>query len=143
MTVLRIGALALGLFGLTGCYDFSSRDALVETRDQTLAIGSDPAPAQCTVLQGGRVVGAVTTPGPVTVTATQDDVYVICEKEGYEPAVALLRSDYDRTDPYLGTIAGWLIDPISGAYYAYDDGATIRLIENRDPNRIYKSSSLN
>jgi hypothetical protein len=142
MTLPGIAPLVLACLGLSACADFSSREALVAEREQTVSIESDPTPAQCTVLQGGRVVGSVTTPGPVTVTATGDDVYVICEKEGYEPAATWLRSDYDRTDPLLGTIAGWLIDPIVGSYYAYDDGVKIRLIENRDPNRIYKSSSL-
>lgn len=143
MTLPGIAPLVLACLALSGCADFSSREALVAERAQTLSIESDPAPAQCTVLQSGRVVGAVTTPGPVTVTATKDDVYVICEKEGFEPAATWLRSGYDRTDPVLGTVAGWAIDPIVGAYYAYDPGARIRLIENRDPNRIYKSSSLN
>lgn len=139
----RIGRLALACLALSGCADFSSRETLVAEREQTLSIESDPAPARCTLLQGGRVVGAVTTPGPVTVTATSDDVYVICEKEGYEPAATWLRSGYDRTDPLLGTIAGWAIDPIVGSYYAYDSGVRVILIENRDSNRVYKSSSLN
>ena len=143
MTLPRIGPLALICLALPGCAGFSSREALVAERGQILSIDSEPAPAQCTVLQGGRVMSTVTTPGQVTVTATKDDVYLICAREGYEPAATWLRSGYDRTDPLLGTIAGWVIDPVVGSYYAYDPGARIRLIENRDPNRIYKSSSLN
>jgi len=138
MTLSGIAPLVLACVALSACADFNSREALVETREQTLAIESDPSPAQCTVLQGGRVVGTVTTPGQVAVTATNDDVFLICEKEGYEPAATWLRSGYDRTDPLLGTVVGWMIDPIIGSYYAYDDGARIRLIENRDPNRVYK-----
>lgn len=138
MTLSRIGPLAFVGLALSGCAGFSSREALVAERAQTLSIDSEPAPAQCTLIEGGQVVGKVTTPGQVTVTATRDDVYIVCEKEGYEPAGTWLRSAYDRTDPLLGTVAGWLIDPIIGSYYAYDDGAKIRLIEDRDPNTVYQ-----
>lgn len=139
MSLPGMAPLVLACLALSACHAFNSREALVSERAQTLAIESEPASAQCTVLQGGRTVGTVTTPGQVTLTTTADDVYIICEKGGYEPAATWLRSDYDRTDPLLGSPVGWVIDPIIGSYYAYDDGAKIRLIEERDPNTVYQN----
>lgn len=75
----------------------------------------------------------VSTPGTVTVHRSYADLHVMCEKDGYDPGVATVKS-YTKGmmagNILFGGIIGGAVDASTGAAYDYPSMITINMGES-------------
>ena len=117
--------LALMLVPMAAC------SSIIEGTSQTLSFNSNPSGADCTLTRNGQVIGAVRTPGGLTVKKTKHDISVTCRKDGYQDATAFLNSDVAGATAgniILGGGIGWAIDSASGADNKYNEYTTVTLV---------------
>ena len=104
---------------------------LVEGSDQTVIVITDPPGAVCTLDQDGKTVAVVNpTPGTVTVEKSQDNMGVICKKDGHFDGAVSLSSDFQAMtfgNIIFGGIIGVGIDAASGAMHEYPESVTVVL----------------
>jgi hypothetical protein len=124
MRLVGIAAVAASVTALSAC------SSIVEGTTQTLAFDSDPTGAECVLNRNGEVIGNVKTPGALVVKKTKHDINVVCKKDGYEDATALLKSDAAGAtfgNILLGGGIGWAIDSASGADNKYTERTTVTM----------------
>ena len=117
--------LALALVPMAAC------SSIIEGTSQTLSFNSNPSGADCTLMRNGQAIGAVRTPGGLTVKKTKHDISVTCRKEGYQDSTAFLNSDVAGAtvgNVILGGGIGWAIDSASGADNKYTEHTTVTLV---------------
>lgn len=116
------------LLALGGCATVveSDRQVLViETRSG----GAEVTGAQCT-LANPQGESFATTPGRVWVRRSFDGLKIRCEKPGYAPREALLKSDVKPTllgNLILGGAIGFTLDHVSGSAYEYPSTVVVDL----------------
>lgn len=118
-------AFILLALATTGCA------SIIDGTSQTISIDSNPPHASCQLINNGRVVGNVQTPGRIVVEKTKYDINITCEKEGYQAATATLTSEIEDStwgNIILGGGIGWAIDSASGADNSYADQLTVTLV---------------
>ena len=100
---------------------------------QAIYVGSMPDGADCVFTREGQTLGKVTTPGPITVKRNENAIAVLCTKEGYEEARAILnpvtRAGVVGGPGLIGMAinAGGLIDSASGANIRYQTAVMLKL----------------
>lgn len=126
---MRTVALLLSLIaaGLT------SACATVTTgTDQSVMVETTPQGAACQFTRGGATVATVNpTPGSVILPKSKHDVAMVCQKNGFENASAMLTSTFQGAtlgNAILGGLIGIAIDASSGAANKYPDNIKVRLM---------------
>ncbi len=84
------------------------------------------------MINNGRVVGYVQTPGAIQIENSNSDMVVTCTKRGYVDAAATLVSELDDntleiTDQNGGT--GWAVDTVVGADNQNSDHVRVSLVQ--------------
>lgn len=110
-------------FGISGCATITgtSRQSLsVQALEQS---GKELKGAACEV-SNGKGMWFITSPGSAEITRSHDDLNVICNKEGYEPGRAEVRSSikaamFGNVFFVFFVLIGAGVDHISGAAYEY------------------------
>jgi hypothetical protein len=106
--------------------------SIIEGTSQKIAINTDPAGANCTLMREGKAIGSVeSTPGSVVIQKTKYDITVLCDKPGFTQASYLNRSG--AAGATFGNIIagggiGWAVDSASGADNKYDGAVNITLV---------------
>lgn len=126
---MRVIALLLSLIaaGLT------SACATVTTgTDQSVIVETTPQGAACQFSRGGATVATVNpTPGSIILPKSKYDVMMVCQKNGFENASAVLTSTFQGAtlgNAILGGLIGIAIDASSGAANKYPDNIKVRLM---------------
>ena len=140
MNLAPVG-LALCVLLASGCASVtggSTQSVSIQTRDTA---GKEVAGAQCELSNAkGRWI--VTTPGSTSITRSNDDMHVHCNKAGMDPAraeVVSITKDAMFGNILIGGPVGAFIDHSSGAAYEYPSflalvmGRTIRIEGPDDP----------
>ncbi len=103
-------------FALSGCA------TVIEGTDQTLEVTTAPVVgAECN-LTGPSGSYRITTPDSVTIPRTQRDLYLECDKEGYEHNWATVQSHFNGAmvgNVLVGGLIGVGIDAATGAGYTF------------------------
>jgi hypothetical protein len=127
----RVGsplAAASVLLALGGCATVVESDrqvVVIETRSS----GAEVTGAQC-MLANPQGESFATTPGRVWVRRSFDGLKILCEKPGYAPREALLKSDVKPTllgNLVLGGAIGFTLDHVSGSAYEYPSAVVVDL----------------
>lgn len=111
---------AVALSSLTGCASIVSGTSQVISVE-TLHPSGNIAGASCK-LQNDKGVYYVTTPGTVTVHRAYGDMNVKCEKPGFDPGMATVKSSTKAMmagNIVFGGFIGAGVDAASGAAYDY------------------------
>ena len=124
--IIAAGAvLALG-----GC------STIVDGQSQTIGVNTSPTGARCVLMREGAQIGVVDpTPGTVTIEKTKYDIIVNCEKEGYQEASFINKSDVNSAtfgNIILGGGVGWAIDSATGSDNKYQGTVDITLAKAGD-----------
>jgi len=121
MTRLLIAACLMPVLG--GCA------SIVEGTDQQVTVNTAPEGAKCALTRDGEVIGiANPTPQTLTLSKSKNDVTVVCEKEGYQEAVAVLDSEFEAMtlgNLLIGGVIGVGVDAATGALNEYDPVITV------------------
>lgn len=129
MTPTRRIAAFLAACALGGC------STLVEGDDQTVSVITDPPDARCELIRGGAPAAFVNpTPGSVVLEKSQDDVSVLCRKDGHFDGMATLSSSFQSMtlgNVVFGGIIGLAVDASSGAMHEYGASVTVVLPPKR------------
>lgn len=113
------GVIALAT--LSGCASITGtpmQSVSLQTREQS---GTEVSGAACE-LSNNKGKWYVTTPGSVTIHRSNDDMQVICNKNGYEPGRATVVSETKGSmygNIILGGGIGALVDHHNGSAYEY------------------------
>lgn len=126
MTRIRLSRfVVVGLtVSLAGCASITSGTT------QAIAVNSDPVGADCKLTREGQSLGAVKTPGPVTIKRDSRPVHVSCSMPGYEDGKVVLNSRYETAtmgNMILGGAVGMMVDSSTGASNRYDAQVTVPL----------------
>lgn len=116
LTVIALAALS----SLTGCASIVSGTSQIVSVE-TLHASGNVAGATCK-LQNDKGVYYVTTPGTVSVHRAYGDMSVTCEKAGFDPGLATVKSSTKGMvagNILLGGFIGAGVDAASGAAYDY------------------------
>lgn len=117
---------AIGLIAMLGACS-----SIVEGTSQDISVNTDPQGARCEFKRQGESIGLVDpTPGEVTVDKTKHDIVVTCEKEGYQQASYLNKSDVAGAtvgNAIAGGLIGWGIDSATGADNKYESSVFLEL----------------
>jgi hypothetical protein len=130
----RESALKSGFFGwlavlaITGC----ASSHLIAGWSY-LNVSSNPPGAFCELKRAGATIGLVTTPGGDSITPSKDDITLICKKDGYEDATAVIHPHLNPA--LLGNLAllylapmGFVQDLASGAGHEYPERIDVTLV---------------
>jgi hypothetical protein len=119
---IMIGLLSLLL---PGCA------TLFEGTSQSVSISTDPAGANCTIDRKGTRIGQVNpTPGSIHIDKSKDDLSVLCNHTGYQPATVTESPKFQGTtfgNIIAGGIVGVIVDAASGANFEYPSDVKINL----------------
>jgi hypothetical protein len=128
---MRLSRLAVFLSPLLlgGC-----ATVLTGTR-QDIQVDSQPAGAVCTFTRAGERLGSVTTPGSLNIQRNAAPVTVVCTRDDYEEARAVLNARNEMTTTGSAIIGGLIvggfiathIDRGSGAANRYDTSLRVEL----------------
>jgi hypothetical protein len=98
-----------------------------------LNVSSSPPDAFCEVKRAGTTIGRLTTPGGDSITSSTDDVTLICKKDGYQDATAVIHSHLNPA--LLGNLGFYIFAPVgvaadlaSGAGYKYPERIDVTLV---------------
>jgi hypothetical protein len=126
----RLAVLALvGL--LPGCA------TILKGTQDTVALDTVPAGANCTVDRRGDRMGEVaTTPGTVTLSKSRHDLLVTCAREGYQTAQTVAHPRFNGAtllNLLIGGVPGLVADAASGASMTYPPEVHLGLVQNPVP----------
>ena len=125
---LAVVAVAAATCALGGCV------SVFEGTSQDIAVNSTPAGASCVFEREGRSIGAVNTPGTLTVRKSKYDITVKCDKPGYEQATFINHSGTSAAiaaniivDIFLTAGISSIVDSANGADNKYDSVVNVML----------------
>ena len=124
-SVLWPAGAVLALGGCATVVESERQVVVIETRSS----GAELTGAQCT-LTNPQGESFATTPGRVWVRRSYDGLKILCEKPGYAPREALLKSDVKPTllgNLILGGAIGFTLDHVSGSAYEYPSTVVVDL----------------
>ncbi|HEX3673240.1 MAG TPA: hypothetical protein VHU87_03110 [Rhizomicrobium sp.] len=121
MKTSAIAALVLSGVALSGCA------TMIDGTTQSIAVRTTPVAGANCLLSNGHGAWAVITPASVTVHKDKHSLIVVCKKDGYQDATAILRSHFNG-DTILGGAPGVLIDVQNGAGFTYPNAADVAMV---------------
>lgn len=115
---------AVAVFGvaLSGCA------TIVKGTTQSISVATPPVTGATCTLTSSEGTWYVTTPGSVTVHKTKNNIKVLCKKEGYKDADAVILSHFNGATAgniLAGGVIGLGVDAASGANYTYTSSSEI------------------
>lgn len=118
---------SLSPFLLAGCA------TVVTGIRQDIQVDSQPAGALCTFTRVGQRLGSVTTPGTLNIRRDVAPVTVVCTRDDYEEARAVLNAHQEKVTVANGVVpyaasTGRQIDHTSGAAWRYDASLRVELM---------------
>ncbi|TAE33052.1 MAG: translation initiation factor 2 [Alphaproteobacteria bacterium] len=120
-------AASIALLGLSSCA------TIIEGKNQTLSIDSNPACARCELSREGKVIATINcTPGGTLVERTKHDITVTCMKEGYVETKQVLESGTEgfvAGNLIAGGLIGWGVDSATGADNKYPETTIINMVK--------------
>lgn len=123
---LKIVALAALAMVLPAC------SSIIEGTSQEILVNTNPSGANCELIREGLPIGRINpTPGAITIKKTKHDITMNCQKDGFEVATYLNKSDVAGAtvgNIILGGGIGWAIDSASGADNKYTSPVTVTLV---------------
>lgn len=123
--MIRVLTLGVAAFALAGC------SFLTEGVRQDIAVSTTPSGASCAFMRSGQKIAEVNpTPGSAIIRKDKYDITVECEKEGYQKATMLNKSDVAAAsfgNILIGGIPGIITDMATGANNKYDTKMDIAL----------------
>jgi hypothetical protein len=120
LRVVALAAVAASAASLTGCASIVSGTSQVVSVE-TLHPSGPVTGATCK-LENDKGVYYVTTPGTVTIHRAYGDLSVKCEKSGFDPGLATVKSSTKGMmagNILFGGVIGAGVDAASGAAYDY------------------------
>ena len=94
-------------------------------------LSTDPAGANCTIDRKGTRIGQVNpTPGSIHIDKSKDDLSVLCNHTGYQPATVTESPKFQGTtfgNIIAGGVIGVIVDAASGANFEYPNEVKINL----------------
>lgn len=125
MNFSKTAAALVAAVLLSGCA------TITQGTGQTIAINTEPEGANCKLERAGIAIGFVrSSPGPVTIEKSKNDVLVTCNKEGFleeQQPLAAGFAGMTLGNLLLGGIIGVAIDAGSGAINKYPESVTLFL----------------
>jgi hypothetical protein len=126
-TVERGVAIALLAPAVAGCA------SILDGRSQEIAVSTDPPGAECGFYreEGKRIATIERTPGNAVVKKTRNDIWIVCTKPGYQPAVYL-----NHSGAALANVVGGIftlgistaVDTSTGAGNEYQSPANVVML---------------
>ena len=117
---------SLALLSATGCA------SIFDGTHQEIAVATTPSQASCSLNRDGAVIATVpSTPGTANIEKGSRDIFVACEKPGYQTARTLDEADTDAWvfgNAVLGGVIGITIDFVTGAVNKYDGQVNVALV---------------
>ena len=111
---------------------------ITQGSSDTVTVDTRPPGASCQLSRGGQAFAFVNpTPGSIMVSKSKDDIAVRCEKEGYEPAVGNIGSEFQAMtfgNVLFGGLIGVAVDAASGAMNRYQPLVTITMVPQQFPS---------
>jgi hypothetical protein len=104
---------------------------------QSISVISNPPDARCVFEREGQVIGAIErTPGALMVRRLKEDIYIKCNKEGYQEAIYFNNSGLAggavagnvAADLILTAGLSSIVDSASGADNEYEENINITLV---------------
>jgi hypothetical protein len=99
-------------------------------KNQMLSFDTDPAGADCTLVQSGIDIARLKTPNTISVHRASSPLIVACSKPGYQQTRAMISSTTSAGawgNLVVGGIIGVMIDQSSGAAFRYYDPPRLAL----------------
>ncbi|MDQ1080124.1 hypothetical protein [Pseudoroseomonas cervicalis] len=143
MTMLPRPAARLAL--LAGLTLLSACAGRADPNQQTFALKSEPAGAECSLQRRGETLATVTTPQQVTVSRSLRDIAVTCRHPGYRDTAATVDSTAIEVTPVhvLGLgMAGIIAHTAAGNFNRYPDESTVFLLPMAFPDAAARDSYL-
>ena len=132
--MIRVMTLGVAAFALSGCA------FLTEGVRQDISVSTTPSGASCAFMQGGQKIAEVNpTPGSAIIRKSKYDITVECEKEGYQKATMLNKSDVAAAsfgNILIGCAVGVVTDIATGASNKYDPKMEITLQADATPTIV-------
>ncbi len=123
---------SIALLGLTSCA------TILEGKNQTISIQSNPSCAKCGVFRQGQPIASVEcTPSGVMIEKTKHDLTVTCTKQGYAPSSQILESGIEGAvagNILVGGLIGWGIDSATGADNKYPNNVIVNMVPTDGKN---------
>jgi hypothetical protein len=116
MKIRQLAAIAAAGIALSGCA------SIIKGTTQSILITTPPTTGAYCVLTSKEGSWTVTTPGPVKVDKTKDDILIRCTKAGFQDATASIPSDFEGWtlgNLILGGVIGVGVDAATGAMNEY------------------------
>jgi hypothetical protein len=105
--------------------------SIVEGTDQQVIVNTSPEGARCDLTRDGQQIGVANpTPQTLTLSKSKNDVVIVCNKDGFNEATAVLNSDFESMtlgNLLLGGVIGVGVDAATGALNEYDSQITVPL----------------
>ena len=98
---------------------------------QSVAITTPPTTGALCNLNSSQGNWQVTSPGAVTVEKSSEDIQVRCEKDGFQPAVAVIPSNFEGWtigNLVFGGIIGLGVDAATGAINKYPNSFQVPMV---------------
>ena len=108
---------------------------ITEGTTQSLAVMTPGVPSADCTLTTPKHTWFVRTPGSIAIEKSNDDIAIVCRKEGYENGVATLPSNFEGMtwgNIIFGGIIGVGVDAASGAMHEYPTSVSIYMTESED-----------
>jgi hypothetical protein len=125
----RIVVAIIALLSTAAC------STITEGTTQSLAVMTPDAPSANCTLTTPKHTWFVRTPGSVTIEKSNDDIAIVCRKEGYANGVATLPSNFEGMtwgNIIFGGIIGVGVDAASGAMHEYPTSVSIYMEESKE-----------
>jgi hypothetical protein len=128
-TVERGVAVALLTFAVSGCA------SILDGRSQEIAVSTDPPGAECGFYreEGKRIATIERTPGSALVKKTKNDIWIVCAKPGYQPAIYLNHSGAALANVVGGILTlgiSTAVDSSTGSGNEYQSPANVVMVPN-------------
>lgn len=121
----QILCIALLSLAITGCA------SITRGSSQSVAITTPPTTGALCNLNSSQGNWQVMSPGAVTVEKSSEDIQVRCEKEGFQPAVAVIPSNFEGWtigNLVFGGIIGLGVDAATGAINKYPNSFQVPMV---------------
>jgi hypothetical protein len=122
---------------LSGCA------SIFEGTTQRISVNTAPAGARCTFWKNGSLVGDIgATPGSLVVRKSKDDLFIVCDKPGYDSATFVNKSGlaWATFANILTAGLAWAVDSSRGADNKYQGDVELTLAPAATPTPVPRAT---
>ena len=110
--------------------------SIFEGTTQQISVNTTPAGARCTFWKNGSLIADIgSTPGAVTIRKSKDDLFIVCDKPGYDSATFVNKSGLAMAT-FANILTGglaWALDSSRGADNKYTGDVNLALVPSAVP----------